>query len=220
MREQRKEPRYYRIRASLFWGGITFTIALISAVYFRDKIWEEWQKRQEWTTVSYEGLPSKLEDTASCYLCGISEKNFTEIGLISLNDWHVLDFQIKDFDDGSGSRIAWGETEAFSYTSEIYPCRGMSSIKATLPENYDLDPTIIQKHLCQPCLDKVTDTLHFSKRKYEKKNTIPLCLVDFRTSEIYSLQDWHVGCAIKDYWVKMEYRENIVEVEVFYLPER
>ena len=220
MQDQRKEPRYYKIKSSLFWSGIVFTIVMMGTICFRDKIWEEWQKRQERIEVSYEGLSSKLEDTTSCYLCGSNDKNFTEIGLISLNDWYVLDFQIKDYNDGSGSRIAWGNTEAFSYTSEIYPSRGMASIKATLPEDYDLDSAALQKHLCQPCLDKVTNNLNFSKGKYEKKNTIPLCLVDFQTLEIYSLQDWHVSCSIRDYWAKMDYQENIIKVEIFYLPER
>lgn len=181
MQDQRKEPRYYKIKSSLFWSGIVFTIVMMGTICFRDKIWEEWQKRQERIEVSYEGLSSKLEDTTSCYLCGSNDKNFTEIGLIFLNDWYVLDFQIKD---------------------------------------YNLDSAALQKHLCQPCLDKVTNNLNFSKGKYEKKNTIPLCLVDFQTLEIYSLQDWHVGCSIRDYWAKMDYQENIIKVEIFYLPER
>ena len=96
----------------------------------------------------------------------------------------------------------------------------MASIKITLPENYSVNEAFIQKHLCQACLDKVTDTLQFSKYKYEKKDMIPLCLVDFETLDVYSLQDWHVGCSIRDFWDEMDFNENEVEVEAFYLPER
>ncbi|WP_251388595.1 hypothetical protein [Mediterraneibacter agrestimuris] len=70
------------------------------------------------------------------------------------------------------------------------------------------------------CLDKVIDSLEISKWKYEKKQAIPLCLVDFETLEIYSLQDWHMGCSIRDYWVDMRYDEEKVEVRVYYLPIR
>ena len=79
---------------------------------------------------------------------------------------------------------------------------------------------MLQRHLCQACLGKVTDSLEISKWKSEKKQAIPLCLVDFKTLEIYSLQDWHVGCSIRDYWVDMEYSREKMEVKVFYLTIR
>lgn len=77
----------------------------------------------------------------------------------------------------------------------------MSSIKPTLPDDYKLKTETIQEHLCPKCLDKVLETLEFSKWKREKKEAVPLRLVDFKTLEVYSLQDWHRGCLIRDYWV-------------------
>ena len=47
----------------------------------------------------------------------------------------------------------------------------------------------------------MTETLDFRKWRYEEKEAIPLCLVDFHTLEVYSLQDWHKVCLIRDYWV-------------------
>lgn len=84
----------------------------------------------------------------------------------------------------------------------------MASIDVSLPEDYRPDTKMLQEHLCQICLDKITVSLETSKWKYEKKQAIPLCLVDFKTLEIYSLQDWHVGCSIRDYWVDLKYDEE------------
>ena len=226
MQEKTREPQYYRIRASLLWSGIAFTITVMGAICFGDEIFEKWQESQEWIEISYEGLKSELENTDSCYLCGGSDRGFMEIGLLSLNDWCVLDFKLKNYDEqgreipGKGYEIAWGNAGGGSYSLRSSPSRGMSSIEVTLPRDYDLDTTVIREHLCQICLDKITATLNFSKWKYEKKRMIPLCLVDFTTLEIYSLQDWHVGCSIRDYWAEMDFRENQIEVKVFYLPER
>lgn len=64
------------------------------------------------------------------------------------------------------------------------------------------------------------DSLETSKWKYEKKQAITLYLVDFETLEIYSLQGWHVGCSIRDYWVDMEYDEEKLEVNAYCLPTR
>lgn len=38
----------------------------------------------------------------------------------------------------------------------------------------------IRGHLCQKCLNKVLESLEFRKWKYEKKEAVPLCLVDFK----------------------------------------
>lgn len=102
--------------------------------------------------------------------------------------------------------------------SQGSPARGMASMDITLPENYKLHTDTIQHYLCQKCLDKITESLGYSKWRYEKKEAIPLCLVDFKTLEIYSLQDWHRGCTIRDYWVEMEPEGNEIEIKAFYLP--
>lgn len=89
-----------------------------------------------------------------------------------------------------------------------------------LPGTYKLDMNFLAEHLCQKCLDKITESLRYSKWEYEEKKVIPLCIVDFQTLEIYSLQDYHAGCMVRDYWINMEYEENEIRVEAFYVPER
>ena len=106
-----REKRYYKIRADIFWMLVICVVALVVAKNYgkirlpkkenneTDTV-KNWQQTEE-TTLA---LLSKLEDNKQCYLCGNSDysmmdyyRRFDTIGLISLNDWHVLDFQLKHY---------------------------------------------------------------------------------------------------------------------------
>lgn len=67
---------------------------------------------------------------------------------------------------------------------------------------------------------KVAASLEYWKYEDEKKEPIPLCLVDFKTLDIYSLQDYYRSVFIRDYYVEMGFEEISVEVKTFYLPKR
>ena len=164
---------------------------------------KNWQQTEE----TEPALLSKLEDNKQCYLCGSSDysmmdyyRKFDTIGLISLNDWHVLDFQLKNYDEygkeikGKGSnQMFFGNTGEMSYHSQGTPSRGMAEIKVTLPDDYKLNTDMIENNLCQECLNKVSSTLKYWESEDEEKRTIPLCLVGFDTLEIYSLQDYYLS---------------------------
>lgn len=231
MRETR-EKKYYRIRAWLFWllaGGM---ILLILEAYFKDELYEKWLKSGGMEDITYEGK-SRLEDTAECYLCGNSDyslvgyyRKFDTIGLISLNDWYVLDFRLSCQDENGyerntedGTSSTYGNTGEIIYSSESNFHGTMASVEVTLPDDYELKMETLEEHLCQPCLDKVLESLEFRKWKHEKKGAVPLCLVDFKTLEIYSLQDWHRGCLIRDYWVEIEPEGNEITVDVYAIPQ-
>ena len=116
--------------------------------------------------------------------------------------------------DNSYTSLTTGNTGEIIYHAEETPSRGMASIEVTLPENYTVDMDFLPENLCQECLDKVLESMEISKWKREKKEPIPLCLVDFKTLEIYSMQDWHVGQTIRDCWAQMDYEDNVVSVDV------
>lgn len=227
------KKNYYQIRVSAFWGIIGILVMLIGAAYFKDELYETWLQSNGQEDVSLVGIESKLKDQESCFLCGNSNQSlmgyyrkFDTVGLISLNDWYVLDFHLKNYDEdgvevtnaGYGN-ITFGNTGEIIYHSDGSSKSGMASIDVTLQEDYRLDVELIQNNLCQECLDKVVESLNYTKWKNEKKEAVPLCLVDFETLEIYSLQDWHRGCRIRDYWVEIQPDEerNRIEVEVFRL---
>ena len=189
---------------------------------------------KERTEVTFDDLQSNLKDISTCYLCGSSDysmmdyyRKFDTVGLISLNDWYVLDFQLKAYDENgneisnkTSSNVLFGNTGEITYSSHGDVSRGMAEIDITLPENYKLNKRNLTDHLCQSCLDKVAASLEYWKYENEKKEPIPLCLVDFKTLDIYSLQDYYRSIFIRDYYVEMNFEDNSVETKAFYLPER
>lgn len=74
--------------------------------------------------------------------------------------------------------------------------------------------------ISEQSVTKKLDQYKYWKYENEKKEPIPLCLVDFKTLDIYSLQDYYRSIFIRDYYVEMDFENNSVEIKVFYLPER
>lgn len=223
---KKKKKKYYRIRAELLWllaGGM---ILLLLGAYFKVELFEKWLKSGGLQDVSYEGK-SRLEDTGACYLCGSSDyslvdyyRKFDTIGLISLNDWYVLKFRLMCRDENGNemniedvTSSMFGNTGEIIYSSESNFYGTMASIEVTMQEGYKLKIETLEEHLCQTCLDKVLESLEFRK-------WVPLCLVDFKTLQIYSLQDWHRGCRIRDYWVEIEPEGNELTVEAYAIPNQ
>lgn len=172
--ENKGVSQYYRIRKSMFWGLIGGFIILIGAVYFKDAIYEKWLKSGGWEDISFTEMKSKLINK-ECYLCGSSDRSlmdyyrkFDTVGVISLNDWYVLDLKLKSYDEegneikGDGnSSTTYGNTGEISYMSQGSPSEGMASIDITLPEDYKLSTDTIQDNLCQKCLNKITESLEY-----------------------------------------------------------
>ena len=90
--------------------------------------------------ITFDDLQSSLKDLSTCYLCGSSDysmmdyyRKFDTVGLISLNDWYVLDFQLKAYDENgneipnkTGSNILFGNTGEITYSSHGDVSRGMA----------------------------------------------------------------------------------------------
>lgn len=229
---KKREPNYYQIRKCVFWWMIGVFISLIGVVYFKEDLRDWWICSRGKEIVTFEGMESELENKEDCFLCGHSSQSLKErfgtfdgVGVISLNDWYVLEFPWKGFGREDPEDTGdWNLSTTFGNTGEIIYCskcnsiRGMASIDITLPGDYGLNPTIIQNNLCQECLDRIGKSLQYNKWKNEKKEVVPLCLVDLKTLEIYSLQDWHRGCAIRDYWIEIEPEKGKMRIELFSLP--
>ena len=112
-------------------------------------------------------------------------QTFDTIELISLNDWYVLNFQLKAYDENGNeipnktdSNALWGNTGEITYSSHGDVSREITEIDITLLENHNLNKRNLMDYLCQRCLDKVAASLEYWKYETEKKEPIPLCLVD------------------------------------------
>ena len=111
-------------------------------------------------------------------------RNFDTIGLISLNDWYVIDFPLKNYDENgnevesaTSTSFLSGNTGEISYSSDGTPSRGMASIDVTLPENYEIDTNMLENHLCQNCLNKVAASLEYRKTDGENKKPFHCALL-------------------------------------------
>lgn len=235
-----KRKKYYHIRKDLFWCAILlilfFLISYVlhqqQSIFLADA--RNTDAKKEQIEITFTNLQSHLKDTSICYLCGSSEysmmdyyRKFDTVGLISLNDWYVLDFQLKAYSESGNelpnninSNVLFGNTGEITYSSHGNASRGIAEIDITLPENYKLNQKNLMDHLCQSCLDKVATSLEYWKYEDEKKEPIPLCLVDFKTLDIYSLQDYYQSIFIQDYYIEMNFQGNSVEIKAFYLPEK
>ncbi len=175
------KKRYYRIRVSLLWPIIGGIFLLIMGTYFKDELFEKWRKSGGIEDIVYEGVSSNLKDPETCYLCGKSDysmmsyyRKFDTIGVISLNDWYVLELRLKCHDENGNevngdSNTTFGNTGEISYSSDSSFNGTIASVKISLEDNYKLEIEKLQEHLCQQCLNKVIESLEFYKWKNEKK---------------------------------------------------
>lgn len=228
MREK-KEVKYYSFRASVIWLLVLLVFAVFTLMTVLLFLKVE-RPEPEKTYVKYGTITSKLDNLDECYLCGTSSINimsyyrqFDTIGIVELNQWEVIDLRLKVYDEEGnqiekeGSSDVTGNAQGMEYKISSIPSRGMAS--ATL-ESTDriFDETVVASHLCQECLDKVTDTLARDLEK-GKKEYFPFCIVDFETLELYPIQKEGESYFVRDYWVQIEAIEEKIKLEIFYLPK-
>lgn len=229
-----KEPRYYHIRASIFWSSIV-AVGLMCILVFSLNFYvgTETESTEHKTSkrVEYGTIISQLKNSDECYLCGNSNlslmgyyRKFDTVGIIGLNEWYVLDLRLKEYDENGDemvqqdhSKTLFGNSQGVDYYVNSTPSRGMAT--ATISsDNGIFDEKIIRQNLCQNCLDKVTDTLETYCEVETQEEYVPFCIVDFETLKLYPLQKQNRGYFVRDYWVDIEQKGEEIEIQVFYLP--
>ena len=227
MNNKYKNIRYYRIRASVVWLTVFIIVALLLCCYYRKDIYNAWLQLGGREQISYVGLESKLDNVAECRLCGSTDdsmrdyyRKFNTFGVISINDWNVLELETEIHDEyGSGlgnhlgTRECIGTTEEYEYKISSIPSRGVAETTITLSEECKPHVDSIQKRLCQKCLDKILETLEYSKWEKEKSEAIPMCLVDFQTLEPYSSPATSQKFFINNIYVSTQREHNVLRVE-------
>ena len=236
------DDKYIRIRKDILWKGIAVLVIIILASMLVYQLMGRIDKNDasdytsvEYIDITYEDLKSKVTDKEDCFICGSPEmslmpyyRKFDTIGILSMNDCYVIDLGLKEYDevgkeitDGGNISIRSTNLDNVKYTVDSNPSRGMADIEITVKENVRLDTNNLEKNLCSDCLPKVAEILeHSYKKGEEKKETIPLCLIDFETLEVYSMQDFYRGYFVRDYWVQFDFINDKIELEAFYLPVR
>lgn len=182
------------------------------------------QINQEISYNKYDNIESSLWNDQHCYICGEDDfsiknsygKNNT-LGIVFLNDLDVIDFDLNlyelenDSEDVNKCRYAYaGRIGETIYMMSYDSLAEESRLHISIPEEYQLDTSEMEKNLCDSCLDKIGTTLEVKKLGKDEW-LFPLCLIDFKTLEIYSLQNWNTQYVIRDYQVDITYtEENII----------
>ena len=97
--------------------------------------------------------------------------------------------------DTSGTRTAMtgtGEVVDF-FSSTQTPSRGISTVEVSYGEDSILDVEKAKAILCQDCLDKLLSVMETYGPEGEEPKPRDLCLVDFQTLELYSLQEQYAS---------------------------
>lgn len=226
---------YYKIRKETFWQIVAWTIIITLGTVLLFQLRIKHNNRGEYIEIEYQHLKSKLNNIEECCLCGNNAQSlmgyyrkFDTIGVISLNDWYVIDLRLKNYDSQGNESEANGGTSMWHMNIKNISCdgtstasRGMADVCISLPENYKLNEEFLENNLCLNCLRKVTETLEHSYFENEKSETIPLCVIDFETLELYSMQNHYRAYSVRDYWVELDFNEeNEINLSTYYLPER
>ena len=70
--------------------------------------------------------------------------------------------------------------------------------------NSIFDVKKVQGHLCQSCLDKLLEVMDCYGYEGKESGAKDICLVDFQTLELYSLQEHYSTRYIRDYYVQID----------------
>lgn len=222
----KQDASYYQIKKVHLWIAIFVTMCAAWVVNCKQDLYAGWERFQEKESNACEQLDSKLKNKKKCYLCGKNKKSmmayyrkFDTIGIISLSDWYVMGLGLQEYEEQENisendPHISFRMTNlgGIYIIESSAPDRGMATMDISLSQNCEPDTQMLQKNLCQNCLNHMMDAL--------APSAYPLCLVDFQTLQIYSLQDCYVGYSIRDYWVEIEYDDDRVKIKAFYLPGR
>ena len=216
MNFRKGNERYYYVSKIVLWALLGMMIVWIGICFCKQDLYKVWLVSSRREKVTYASVSSVLSDDTKCYLCGNTDdsmmpyyRKFDTLGILFLNDWNILGFETH-----SGTRISIGNTEEYRYENSSVPGKGLAEINVTFEEGYKPDIESLRKRLCQTCLDKVLEALEFERLKNQKKEAMPLCLVDFRTLEIYSVQKPMQKLYLDNWYVSTQGEDNKFKIEI------
>lgn len=230
--------KYYLIRVEVVWIILSlFIVCMVSLISLCSRQNRGVKKEEEHAGYEHKIQPptkSGLSDTAECYLCGNNERSLIghyrgidDLGIICINQWYVIGMGIRslggkgDFVREKGgkrtSMFGTGEGGDYFRISQDFS-RGISEVEIDFGENSVFDLNGVKDHLCQECLDKLLYVMDSYGPIGKNAQLRDLCLIDFQTMELYTLQEHERSYYIRDYYVQIIMDDSEAEVDAFYLP--
>ena len=229
---------YYLVRIEIIWGMafllVVFVISLIFLYHSRCEYAEKEGKKVAYEYKIQCSVESGLSDIAECYLCGKNRRSMIghyrgndDLGIICINQWYIVGLGIRGFEEQSDhngvqesnrtSSFGTGEGGDFFRISQNFS-RGISEIEIDYGENSIFDLNAVRDQLCQECLDQLLDVMDCYSLEGEEAQPRDLCLIDFQTMELYTLQEHNRSYYIRDYYVQIAMDDSRAEVDAFYVP--
>lgn len=126
----------------------------------------------------------------------------------------------EQFEQSGNSTIfnSYGEGECTFFIRGMYE-RGISEIDINYGEKSVIDWELLSERLCPGCLEKFKN-MEGNEADLAEGQFKDVCLVDFKTGEVYSLEDWHTRYIIRDYYVMIDHEDDGCHITIFYAPVR
>lgn len=172
-----------------------------------------------------------------CGICGVRDdslmdyyRKFDSIGIINLNTMEVIDSGVRCYDEDTGKEIfeqtgieirtgkfKEGDCE---YSTESMVGRGISEIELSCDSNNTVSWGRLSKQVCQGCINKVVKMYSEYTEDSNDEEGRDICLIDFKTLEVFSLEKIYLSYSIRDYFVKIDQEKGKTEIIIFYAPMR
>ena len=179
---------------------------------------------------------SDSEVKGDCYICGDNENSLMPyfrksgmIGLVCLNTMDISNLDTRAYSD-DGTEVlengtmgimtsGHGDGECMFHISGM-PGRGIFEASVTYDDGSGLDFDKAKQFLCQKCLDKVCEMYKEEMEWSDGNGRLPeVFIVDFATNELYAIGNHRVGFWIRDFWIRVDHKENEEEIMAIYAPE-
>ena len=218
-------------RSTIIIGGLMFLAGLaigLRLLAMRASNLQMDSRESEQCQVTQGAVKSALDNKEECCLCGSNSRSMMgmyrgkdDLGIISLNNWYVLDMGVGKAEDETmsgqnSSRItATGEGGCIFHVDQNH-ARRISEVQIEYGEEDYFDVDKVRGYLCQTCLDKLIDVIDVYG---DSECPVGLCMIDFQTQELYSLQEQYASYYIRDYYVRLDQTVEGMEIEAVYAPE-
>ena len=197
---------------------------------FKDRVLSESIEEKDYSIQ----VDSELK--GDCYICGDNENSLMPyfrksgmIGLVCLNTMDISNLDTRAYSD-DGTEVlengtmgimtsGHGDGECMFHISGM-PGRGIFEASVTYDDGSGLDFDKAKQFLCQKCLDKVCEMYKEEMVWSDGNGRLPeVFIVDFATNELYAIGNHRVGFWIRDFWIRVDHKENEEEIMAIYAPE-
>ncbi len=198
---------------------------------FKDRVLSESIEEKDYSIQ----VDSELK--GDCYICGDNENSLMPyfrksgmVGLVCLNTMDISNLDTRAYSD-DGTEVlengtmgimtsGHGDGECMFHISGM-PGRGIFEASVTYDDGSGLDFDKAKQFLCQKCLDKVCEMYKEEMEWSDGNGRLPeVFIVDFATNELYAIGNHRVGFWIRDFWIRVDHKENEEEIMAIYAPER